>query len=77
MYINGRKITIEDLEHLTHNLISTLIDDLYKSIMADGVEKHIPGVRMKQRAVLTKMIDHYLEREEYEKCATLRDMIKF
>jgi len=77
MYINGRKITLEDLEQLTENLISSLIDDLYINILEDGIEEHVPGVKKKQRSILNKMIEHYVEREEYEKCATLRDMIKF
>jgi protein-arginine kinase activator protein McsA len=75
MYINGRKITLDELEVLTNNLISSLIDDLYKSILDDGIEMHVPGVKKKQRSILNKMIEHYVEREEYEKCATLRDMI--
>tara|TARA_R110000744_G_scaffold131169_5_gene239202 strand:- start:786 stop:1019 length:234 start_codon:yes stop_codon:yes gene_type:complete len=77
MYINGRKITLEDLEQLTENLISSLIDDLYTNILRDGIEDHVPGVKKKQRSILNKMIEHYVEREEYEKCATLRDMINF
>jgi hypothetical protein len=77
MYINGRKITLEDLEQLTENLISSLIDDLYINILRDGIEDHVPGVKKKQRSILNKMIEHYVEREEYEKCATLRDMINF
>jgi|TARA_R110000822_G_scaffold76828_3_gene184660 protein-arginine kinase activator protein McsA len=77
MYINGRKITLDELEVLTNNLISSLIDDLYKSILDDGIEMHVPGVKKKQRSILNKMIEHYVEREEYEKCATLRDMINF
>ena len=75
MYINGRKITLEELQVLTGKLIGSLIDDLYKNILLDGVEIHVPGVKKKQRAVLNKMIEHYVEREEYEKCAKLRDMI--
>jgi hypothetical protein len=75
MYINGRKITLDELEVLTNNLIRSLIDDLYKSILDDGIEMHVPGVKKKQRSILNKMIEHYVEREEYEKCATLRDMI--
>ena len=77
MYINGRKITLAELEELTSKLIGSLIDDLYANILIDGVEEHVPGIRKKQRAVLNKMIDHYVEREEYEKCAKLRDLIKF
>ena len=76
MYINGRKITLEELEQLANNLIGSLIDDLYDDIIRDGIEKHVPDKKKKQRSVLNKMIEHYIEREEYEKCATLRDMIK-
>ena len=75
MYINGRKITLEDLEALTDNLIGALINDLYKSIQEDGIEISIPGDKQKQLSVLNKMITHYVEREEYEKCAQLRDII--
>ncbi len=77
MYINGRKITLDDLEKLTNNLIGSLIDDLYDNIIKDGIKEHVPGIKKKQRSVLNKMIEHYVEREEYERCAILRDMIKF
>jgi len=75
MYINGRKITLAELEQLADNLIRSLIDDLYDEVLQDGVEQHIPGGKKERIAVLNKMIDHYVEREEYEKCAKLRDMI--
>tara|TARA_R110002072_G_C7722882_1_gene515027 strand:- start:103 stop:336 length:234 start_codon:yes stop_codon:yes gene_type:complete len=77
MYINGRKVTLEELQQLTGKLISSLIDDLYDGIVVDGIEEHVPGARIKQRSVLNKMIEHYVEREEYEKCAKLRDLIEF
>ena len=77
MYINGRKITLDELEQLANKLIGSLIDDLYDNIVKDGIEKHVPGVKKKQRSVLNKMIEHYVEREEYERCAILRDLIKF
>ena len=77
MYINGRKITLDQLEELANKLIGSLIDDLYDNIIKDGIEEHVPGVKKKQRSVLNKMIEHYVEREEYERCAILRDMIKF
>ena len=75
MYINGKKITLEQLEELTGNLISALINDLYNAIKEDGIDKAVPGSKKEQRSVLNKMIDHYVEREEYEKCAQLRDII--
>ncbi len=77
MYINGRRVTLEELEKLTDNLIGSLIDDLYDLIHDEGIEVAVPGVLKKQRSVLNKMIEHYIEREEYEKCAVLRDMIQF
>ena len=77
MYINGRKITLDELEQLANNLIGSLIDDLYDNIIKDGIKEHVPGIKKKQRSVLNKMIEHYVEREEYERCAILRDMIKF
>ncbi len=77
MYINGRKITLDELEQLANNLIGSLIDDLYDNILKDGIKEHVPGIKKKQRSVLNKMIEHYVEREEYERCAILRDMIKF
>ena len=77
MYINGRKITLDELEQLANKLIGSLIDDLYDNIVKDGIQKHVPGVKNKQRSVLNKMIEHYVEREEYERCAILRDLIKF
>ena len=75
MYINGRKITLDELEQLANNLIGSLIDDLYEGIQKDGIKENIPGDNKKQISVLNKMIEHYIEREEYEKCAFLRDQI--
>jgi len=75
MYINGRKITLDDLETLTHNLINSLINDLYDNIKESNVNDSIPGDSKKQLSVLNKMIEHYIAIEEYEKCAYLRDQI--
>ena len=77
MFINGRKITLDELEQLADKLIGSLIDDLYDTIKEEGIEIAVPGVLKKQRSVLNKMIEHYIEREEYERCAVLRDMIQF
>ena len=75
MYINGRKITLDDLQALTNNLIGSLINDLYDEIKASGIKDSIPGDTKKQLSILNRMVDHYIEREEYEKCAFLRDQI--
>ena len=76
MYINGRKITIEELEALANKLIGSLIDDLYNNIKKDGIQKHIPGPKKRQKSVLDKMIQYYISTEEYEKCAYIHNLIE-
>ena len=75
MYINGKKITLEELQELADKLIGSLIDDLFESIDKDGLAVAIPGDRDKQISVLKKMMKYYIEREQYEKCAAIRDLI--
>ena len=76
MYINGRKITIEDLQNIADSLVSNLIDEVYSNILADGLDIACPGNKHKQRSILKKMMNHYVNIEQYEKCAVLRDMIQ-
>ena len=76
MYINGRKITIEELELLANKLIGTLLNDLFKQIQKEGLDKACPYPKDKQKAALTKMMQFYIEQEEYEKCAIVRDILK-
>jgi len=76
MYINGRKITLDELEELANNLIGGLIDELYKNILTDGIDISVPGTKYKQRKILRKIEKHFIEIEQYEKCAILRDLIK-
>tara|TARA_R110001583_G_scaffold13766_5_gene58749 strand:- start:4747 stop:4977 length:231 start_codon:yes stop_codon:yes gene_type:complete len=76
MYINGRKVTLDDLKKLADKLIGSLINDLYKTLKSDGIDKAIPGTKKEQKALLHKMLQHYIELEEYEKCAYIRDQIK-
>ena len=76
MYINGRKITLDQLEELTHNLIGAIIDDLYNIIITDGIDQAVPGDKAKQHSIINKMIEYYVEGEQYEKCAVLRDKFK-
>jgi hypothetical protein len=75
MYINGRKITLEELQQLADNLVGSLIDDIYESIVKDGIDAACPGPKDRQIGVINKMIQHYVDLEEYEKCAYLRDKI--
>jgi len=76
MYINGRKITLEDLELMAERLIGSLIDDVYNSIQKNGVAEAIPGSIEQQVSVLKKMMKYYVDSEQYEKCAAIRDLIK-
>tara|TARA_R100000458_G_C8196193_1_gene188218 strand:- start:171 stop:428 length:258 start_codon:yes stop_codon:yes gene_type:complete len=75
MYINGRKITIDELQELADKLVGALINDVFDSIKKDGMDIACPGSKDKQKAILKKMMSHYVKIEEYEKCAYLRDLI--
>ena len=76
MYINGKKVTIEELEALANKLIGSLIDDLYNNIKRNGIGQNIPGPKKRQKSVLNKMIQYYISTEEYEKCAYIHKMIE-
>jgi len=76
MYINGRKITIEELERMAHKLIGTLLNDLYLEIEQHGLDIACPYPKNKQRAALKKMMQYYIEEEKYEKCAVIRNILK-
>lgn len=76
MYINGRKITIEELEQLANKLIGTLLDQMFNQIQKEGLDKACPYPKSQQKAALKKMMEYYIEQEEYEKCATVRDILK-
>ena len=75
MYINGRKITLEELQEITDKLIGSLINDLYDAVDKDGIAEAIPGSPDKQLSILNKMMKYYVDREQYEKCAAIRDLI--
>tara|TARA_R100001015_G_C4616782_1_gene172989 strand:- start:63 stop:299 length:237 start_codon:yes stop_codon:yes gene_type:complete len=74
MYINGKKISLEQLETFTNNLITGLIDDLYKSVISDGVDSIFPNDTYNQQKLIKKMLEYYIEHEEYEKCAKLHKL---
>ena len=76
MYINGRKITIEELQQLANKLIGTLLNDLYDQIQEKGLKEGCPYPKKQQKAALSKMMEFYIEQEEYEKCAVVRDILK-
>ena len=75
MYINGRKITLDELQQLADKLIGSLIDDIYNTIDEKGLAEAVPGDKDQQLSILTKMMKYYVEREQYEKCAAIRDLI--
>lgn len=72
MNINGRDITAQDLIDKLHELNATWSVLMYKTIMEDPRDwKTWGGSKYKKRKVLNEMIDHFIETEEYEKCAEL------
>ena len=75
MYINGRKITLDELQELADKLIGSLIDDIYTTIDEKGLAEAIPGDIDNQLSILNKMMKYYISREQYEKCAVIRDLI--
>ena len=54
MYINGRKITIEELERMANKLIGALLDDLFKEIQKKGLQDACPYPKKQQKAALSK-----------------------
>jgi len=76
MYINGRKITIEELQRMANKLIGAMLDNLYDDIQRDGLDKALPHSKIKKRAALSKMMEFYIDQEEYEKCSVVRDLLK-
>ena len=76
MNINGRDITAQDLIDKLHELNATWSVLMYKTIMEDPRDwKTWGGSKYKKRKVLNEMINHFIETEEYEKCAEIRDII--
>lgn len=71
MYINGKKKTLEQLERFTDNLIVTLIEEMYDTVVKEGPSSYFPDDEYQQNKLIRKMLEYYQEREEYEKCAVL------
>ena len=71
MYINGKKISLNQLQSFTDNLLSCLVDDLYTTVIDEGVESVFPSDTYNQNKLLRKMLEYYEEKEQYEKCAKL------
>jgi len=76
MYFNNRKMSAEELEEFVYKLLDCLIDDVYNTIEKEGVAIFFPDDTYKQRKLIKKMIEHYVEIEQYEKCAVLTKLQK-
>ena len=74
MYINGKQISLDQLKRFTGNLIDGLINDLYISVINDGVEVIFPDDEYNQQKLIRKMLTYFEEHEEYEKCAKLHKL---
>ena len=71
MYINGKKISLDQLQVFTDKLLVCLIEDMYKTVTTEGVDIIFPDDEYQQKKLIRKMFEFYQEREEYEKCAVL------
>ena len=69
--MNGKELSLEELEQFTHKLLVCLIDDMYSAVISEGPEVVFPGDIIQQRKLINKMIEHYVESEQYERCAVL------
>ena len=76
MYLNDRKMSLEDLERFTYSLIGCLIDNLYDTLVNEGVQSVYPDDEYNQEKLLRKMEEHYVSTEQYEKCAVLAKLRK-
>ena len=74
MYINGRKITLNELRDIVDRLFGSLINDLYKTITTDGIEA-VEKKKSNQIDILKQLMQHFITTEEYEKCAYIRDLL--
>jgi len=69
--MNGKELSLEELEQFTHKLLVCLIDDMYNTVISEGPGAVFPGDKIQQRKLINKMIEHYVESEQYERCAVL------
>ena len=72
MNINGRDITAADLLNEIDMLHSGWCRLMYKYISTDkSFLKDMPGTNYKKRQLIDELVEHFIETEEYEKCAEL------
>ena len=72
MNINGRDITAADLINQLDTIHSGWCKLMYKYISTDKTFlKDMPGTNYKKRQLINELVEHFIETEEYEKCAEL------
>ena len=72
MNINGQDITAADLMHRLDMLNSKWYNIIYKYILTDeSFLKDMPGTNYRKRQLIDELVEHFIETEEYEKCAEL------
>ncbi len=75
MYINGKKVTLEDLQAIAQKLIGRMIEDLYDDLVENGVESLKVEEEGDRATLLNNMLEYFIQVEEYEKCSHIRDII--
>ncbi len=75
MYINGKKVTLEDLQAIAQKLIGRMIEDLYDDLVENGVESLKVEEEGDRSTLLNNMLEYFIQVEEYEKCSHIRDII--
>lgn len=75
MYINGKKVTLEDLQAIAQKLIGRMIEDLYDELVENGVESLKVDEEGDRTTLLNNMLEYFIQVEEYEKCSHIRDII--
>ena len=72
MNINGRDITAADIIMQIDMLRAGWCKLMYKYISTDKTFlKDMPGTNYKKRQLIDELVEHFIETEEYEKCAEL------
>lgn len=74
---NNHQSTLTDLVKLRYADYDAFMDRLYEALhgeFKDAVNDATPADNKKQ--ALATMIEHFQEKEEYEKCAELQKLIK-
>ena len=78
MNINGRDITAADLVNQIDMLHAGWCKLMYKYISTDKTFlKDMPGTNYKKRQLIDELVEHFVETEEYEKCAELVKLKKW